>query len=85
MKQRILSSINNMNAPEQISPFYQELANTETNNKLLLPIASYLATNAKASTDNIKALNTIISNKPSGQVLQEIYRHISPDALKGKK
>jgi hypothetical protein len=81
----ILSAVSDMPASENVSEFFRTQAQAQTSTSLLVPVAGYLARNATNSDKNIQALNTLIEKKPSGQVLQEIYRHVSPDTLKGRK
>lgn len=85
VKAGILTAVAGMSATEQVSAFFRSEAQSASGSSLLVPTAAYLARNAKQSEANIQALNSIIARNPSGQVLREIYRYVSPDTLKGRK
>ncbi|MFZ4480074.1 MAG: HEAT repeat domain-containing protein [Rhodoferax sp.] len=85
VKSGILAAVSDMPASDNVSAFFRSQAQAQSSTGLLVPVAGYLARNAANSDKNIQALNALIERKPSGQVLQEIYRHVSPDTLKGRK
>jgi hypothetical protein len=81
----ILAAVSDMPSSEKVNDFFRSQAQAQTNTNLLVPVAGYLARNAANSDKNIQALNAMIERRPAGQVLQEIYRHVSPDTLKAQK